>query len=1697
MQRLQRHQSRSGMALITVILVLAALLMLCTPFLLTARNADQSSQQIFSRAESELALESALIHSRAMLSESHFSTDPTPYFDSLDEVEVNNHFPEGFLDPRDISGAMWDVDARDVAGLIDLNSAPPGLLATMMGAVTRLVRPVAEKDDEIPVASTAGFDPEGFIWIGGELIHYGKIEGNLLMDLERGLGVQYDIDDNPLPGPRPAGDHGVGKNVLDQRAFALVEWRLFEGDLREFDSVERLAEADAFALAEDGIGAENLARLRRLGTVFGGVAAGPRWQRAARMVSGATRELTGHVRVDSSRWFNSGSTIQINDGKTVELAVVQAVNRSGTLILDRGLSSDYLPYRAEVRSLARRPVNINTAPVEVLVVLLENLKLSGRNQRVTGNEAAALAALIVESRPFEGLEDFMRFVVLPAAGIEKLPGDAPVVPDVLAAGAVRIIDPFDALAIYSNALNANDVVLEFSTMPFSFTTLDVYNLSLRTTINAPSGIERFANERERTEVVVPQEELFHAWVRQEDFDTALRLEREAPYWLTGPNATSRHDPAKSTPPTRIWAHLGTYEGQVYLPGVVDIKLADGSDAPSPEHVFADREPDTKGWVQLMPMRIDDSADPNLAGRVLHFDHETRDAEGRYLPDQVVNYPPDHEIVQWGIGTGLMRGMNFELWLKPRSHADAVLLDVSGSSGEADRLSILFEAGELVLRVLDGGGDHLGTPAFREVAEVRYSLATGEDPGLPIDVWSHIHVDVRGTRPSQMSLLVNGFTHGVRTPGLTRLKSQIDEVSTTLDVVSTEGFPERGVVRIGNELIEYQRSVGALEASHQASGADAGFGGRNARVRWSGGEIPLPLNIATTAFNHPVGAPVELYGFAAPLAADVSAGQSALPSGLGSFRVATVTALGGSSPLGDQINANGLFGLIPLGTGIVPGQTEVTGLELVSAEDPDNAQGAPEGLMEAFNRGGGYAVLMQVGVGGDPIGEPVGGWEVVRYSGWSGNVLQIASWGDALPELPLLTEAVSANGGGRRQFIVHWDANIAGGPVQEILEARLFVMPISIPAPGAAGTFPSGTLALPQFAQLTELIAGELTEWVCYNTAVEAGGQLVRDDPIALDAATLIVTGARPEIDPDDPSQPGGGGGGGGGGPPGFAFDPGAGPPATSSSVSAMQGLAPGPTWMALLGVAEDEDLPITRAVREVFQHRGVMGTFPHDHAAGTLVLPVFRAQNHGVDGGRPGKHDPVFFMGSDFSHIGWPVTVLRSHQPSPQIVYHGWQMVPGFVRAESNGEITAYTNVGADQDVIYFALNAGAPAPVVAGSVDTTGQANIIDTRAIARVTRFPSGERPRNINAVQLGGSLSASGQIPSALIDEVVFGATKLGMQTPLQDPESMQAPQLVLAEAFYDGDPVLHVLPGTWRIPFGNIGSTRLSLADLEPVGLLRMGDEILAYEDLDTTKGEITIAVSGRGLLGSLPGNLPGNYDPGTPINFLAGHRVGILSSGISATADALPLVDTNGFPPEGTVLIGRELIHYTRLGSGSLEMPAGSEEPGFMDNKAAGIFRGRYGSQPAVHGAGEPVILFPARYWDRWSERADGPELSYFRFGLSQPAAFWQEFYFEDEQVGLAGVRLGVLMRSDPVAAWDADPDETEGLDLFYAGSMRDGALPIGRQSDRIEWRVFVDYGDGAFDFDHGLAHGWRTAPRLRAFAASFVAPALTLSSVGR
>ena len=69
--------------------------------------------------------------------------------------------------------------------------------------------------------------------------------------------------------------------------------------------------------------------------------------------------------------------------------------------------------------------------------------------------------------------------------------------------------------------------------------------------------------------------------------------------------------------------------------------------------------------------------------------------------------------------------------------------------------------------------------------------------------------------------------------------------------------------------------------------------------------------------------------------------------------------------------------------------------------------------------------------------------------------------------------------------------------------------------------------------------------------------------------------------------------------------------------------------------------------------------------------------------------------------------------------------------------------------------------------------------------------------------------------------------------------------------------------------------------------------------------------------------------------------------------------------------------------------------------------------------------------------------------------------------------------------------------MTYRGREGGRGLPLGVQSDSIEWRVFVRYDPGAFDIQGGLSHGWKETPRLRRLGASYYAPGRVLRSVDR
>jgi hypothetical protein len=272
-----------------------------------------------------------------------------------------------------------------------------------------------------------------------------------------------------------------------------------------------------------------------------------------------------------------------------------------------------------------------------------------------------------------------------------------------------------------------------------------------------------------------------------------------------------------------------------------------------------------------------------------------------------------------------------------------------------------------------------------------------------------------------------------------------------------------------------------------------------------------------------------------------------------------------------------------------------------------------------------------------------------------------------------------------------------------------------------------------------------------------------------------------------------------------------------------------------------------------------------------------------------------------------------------------------------------------------------------------------------------------------------------------------------------------------------------------------------------GLVAIDGEIIAYRS--RSNGRFEIAANGRGLLGTEPRA----HDQGAFVHFLDHVPAAILSAGLGESAREIVVEDMGALPPHGgTLLIGRtELAHYCWSHGTQLMVMPSWIEPGRADAER-GLFRGRYGTAPASAQPGEPVIFFPFRYWDRWHERSDDPELGHFQVTWNQAPVFFAGLFWQEDRADPL-VDLQCLVRIDGQGSFADDPQRSRHLLHFVDGSAGERPNPINRQASRLEARFFPVYRPGAFDPVQFRANSWKRAPTVRAVLATFEGESRILS----
>jgi hypothetical protein len=158
----------------------------------------------------------------------------------------------------------------------------------------------------------------------------------------------------------------------------------------------------------------------------------------------------------------------------------------------------------------------------------------------------------------------------------------------------------------------------------------------------------------------------------------------------------------------------------------------------------------------------------------------------------------------------------------------------------------------------------------------------------------------------------------------------------------------------------------------------------------------------------------------------------------------------------------------------------------------------------------------------------------------------------------------------------------------------------------------------------------------------------------------------------------------------------------------------------------------------------------------------------------------------------------------------------------------------------------------------------------------------------------------------------------------------------------------------------------------------------------------------------------------------------------------------------------------------------------------GLFRGRFGTTPVSAESGEAVIFFPCRFWDRWHERADDPEMAHFQVTLNESPVWMTGLTWEVEQTDPL-VELHCLVRVDGRSAWTDDPKKAPGMFLLDKGKVDNKSNPLAYQGSRIEARFATIYKPGSFDGRQFLKSSWKVAPFCKSLGISFEGQTRVLS----
>ncbi len=1694
-----------GIALVAVLIALTLLMALIVPFTASMGFGSDAAMATADARTADLSAQSArdlLVGQAAM---GHPSVDPTPTFDTRDEYADQVLLPEALAAMGGDGRVRLGGEVEDLQRRVHLDAATPLLLGNLIGTVGRLREALPAEASSIQLDGGVNLPEAGFVWIDHEVIHYAARSGGALSGLTRSLLQER--------GFVRAEDHEVneGALVLDLRTVLAVSWPFDArtGGARQarrpFAGPRDLAE-----VGQAGMGAFTPAELdvfERTLTAAGGREQAPVWGRAER-VFGALQPGARSLRVKSAVHVGPGSTVRLRHlrGGPVEYNLVMGAGtpRGQT---DVQLPSEFrldllLPVAAEwpafdtvVEPLVPPPVNVNTAGGDVLAALFagnrraQDVREHGADGRqraqpspaISDAEARALAESITSQRslppaddagPFRNWRDLAERVWKPR--LDEAPDFA---------------QKNRWILLYRNVLTGRDSAIEMGTAPLCFASgpwvgyrgaASVSRSALSTGVSARS-------ERTGVAIAIPGFPLDAQWRTQEALEEAFRFDQRAPYWITLPINTGATNPneAGNDPASRFFPHL---IGMAYPTAGLGQSRFPSTDTADSGFMLAPATTPTRRW-QREPRGFEPfgtSNDPlgrdvsrEGAYRVRNNGPQARGgqaepaagADGGGGDHSRISFP----FTQDG---GVAGRFAAQFWAEPESLGNQTLFEYGDGDRERNRIALEFRDGNLVLEALDEAGldpepGRSPTSPERTATEIRVPLT---ELNAQPRTWTHFNLSAYATRPTDLSLLVDGIPRGkpryvtYLTAPLQVLDPQnqapvagnpvgSDPRFLDLYVEDTETFPPQGVVRIGLELFEYtSKSAGILHCRWADS-----RGGRVARqiFREFRPDIPtdaqgrptvdidnLPAGVnLDVAPDHPVGAMVELYGYSALPSVDsvMFVGDTQLASPVGAFAVGRGFA-NNTVPISIQVPRGPS---IPIGDGIdTSGGTEIELADPLAGRNYPPAK-AQQAIADAFPVNGGYALFVQrsfefnFNQPGQLSGTPtlVGGVEVFKYARRDGTRLTGIQRAVTLPGNDSQINRNQFDGTARR-FVMNWNSNftveIDGTRLtwNEVPVFMLFVVPISLAVQSTAMLPDPQTTGYTEWVQLYPGGDENDTEWVRYDAILD-NQHLARTNRRAWDRTRYELTR---QINQDQIGV----------GNLGVLLrDPTVANAAIWGNVTATTGY---------IGYVDkiEADWPMVRAARSALAFRGDPSTGTSSHAQqNCTVLPCHRLQlqwgNHGAYTGRVGRQDRVALVSGSSA----------SGTARPSVEWHtvNWQMRRYGIDNTRNGNVPSELLGPAPFQLVGLKARV---AKLIQGPASDLPPGT--DPRLIDRLVKFPSGELPAAYAPeVPVGGGLG--GDSMRGRLDEAGMHG-QLAMDVTLEEPCDATATTLQTR-------PDLTIWP-TGPVAFGGDLSAQFPAGG----GLCMIDGEILAFQS--RSNGQFQVAQNGRGMLGTTPRG----HDRGARVLFLTHVPAAILAGGVQPRGESLPVQALGALPIRGTLLLGRELLHYTwTRGTGdqvSLEMPRYFPPGETPDEGSAGrgLFRGRYGTTPQGAGAGEAVVGMPFRFWDRFTEDADDPEMAPFQVTHVQAPVHWKTLHWVQETTD-ATVEVLCRVRIDGQGTFADDPMRTPGLYRFQQQAGQDRPVLLDRSGSQCEVRFYVRYRPGAYDPVAWRAHGWKSSPKVK------------------